>query len=210
MSIKKMMMLAMSLAALVAFVAPAAASAHLEWYESATPEDVTLEGTAELHVVGELSTSLPSGLVNEPCPVTFLGTASNTGPEGAAHGVLTEGNVNGGGECETNLTPLGCNIESVSLNFGANGWTLTTATPDHVIIDNATFANHYSAGCEAFGIPRFVPASGSVEGTLTNHAGPNGEDCISFEEAGGLAVEGGGPAVTLDGEVCITLPLTLH
>src|SRR4051812_4393942 len=125
MSIKKMMMLAMSLAALVAFAAPAAASAHLEWYESASPEDVTLEGNAELHIVGELETSVPStGLVNELCPVTFAGTASNTGSGGAAHGVISEGSVNGGNGCATNLSFAGCNITSVGLNFGANGWTL--------------------------------------------------------------------------------------
>jgi hypothetical protein len=209
MSIKKMMMLAMSLAALVAFAAPAAASAHLQWYESGEP-DVLLGGEAELHVVGELSTSVPEkGLVNELCPVTFTGTASNTGPEGAAHGLLTSGNVNHEEECKTNLSFAGCNISKATLNF-TNGWTLTTATPDHVIIDNATFTNFYSEACKAFGVPPIVPASGSVEGTLTNGAGPNGEDCISFEESTGLAIEGGGPAVTLDGEVCITLPLTLH
>jgi len=212
MSIKKMMMLAMSLAALVAFAAPAAASAHLEWYESATPEDVTLEGEAELHIVGALETSVPStGLVNVSCPVTFSGTASNSGPEGAAHGAITEGSVNEGGECATNLSFAGCNITKVSLNFGEKGWTLTSATPDHVIIDDATFVNHYNSVCQnVFGLPSTVPATGTVEGTLTNNAGPNGEDCVSFEEAGGLAVEGGGPAVILDGEVCITLPLTLH
>jgi len=203
---------AMSLAALVAFAAPAAASAHLQWYESGEP-DVLLEGEAELHVSGELSTSVPStGLVNELCPVTFTGTASNTGTEGAAHGLLTGGNVNEGGECQTNLSGLGCNISKASLSFGT-GWTLTTATPDHVTIDNATFTNFYNKKCQELGIPAVVPAKGSVEGTLTNNVGPEGEDCISFEEAGGLNVEtlsGPGPAVTLDGQVCISAPLTLH
>jgi hypothetical protein len=209
MTIKKMMLFASALAALVAFAAPAAASAHLQWYTD--PGNVLLEGEEELHVVGELSTSVPaSGLVNELCPVTFTGTASNTGPEGAAHGVLNGGNVNEGEECATNVSFAGCNVEEATLNFGTSGWTLTTSTPDHVTIDNATFTNFYTAGCAAFKIPHVVPASGSVEGTLTNNAGPNGEDCISFEESTGLAVEGGGPAVTLDGEVCITLPLTLH
>jgi len=206
----KKMILTSALAALVAFAAPAAASAHLGWYESASPEDVTLEGNAELHLVGELATSTPTGFVEELCPVTFSGVASNTGPEGAAHGVLTGGNINGGGGCETNLSPFGCNVEEVSLNFGANGWTLTTATPDHVTIDNITLTNHWSAACQAFGFPPTVSTTGSIEGTLTNNAGPNGEDCVSFEEAEGLAVEGGGPAVTVDGELCISLPLTLH
>jgi hypothetical protein len=207
--LKKMMLISM-VAVLAAFAAPAAASAHLEWYESASPEDATLEGNAELHLVGELATSTPTGFVETLCPVTFAGVGSNSGPEGAAHGVLTGGNINGGGGCETNLSPFGCNVEEVSLNFGANGWTLTTSTPDHVALDNITITKHYNAGCEAFGLPRFIPTAGSLEGTLTNNAGPNGEDCVSFEEAEGLAVEGGGPAVTVDGELCISLPLTLH
>jgi len=210
MTSKKMFLLASGLAALVAFAAPAAASAHLQWYTD--PGDVLLEGEEELHVVGNLSTSVPgTGLEIKSCPVTFRGTASNSGPGGAAHGVLTSGSFSG--PCETNLSAFGCNAESVSFNFGANGWTLTTETPDHVKIDNLTFTNHYTAPCQAFGIPPAVSTAGSVEGTLTEEPNANGEDCIFFEEAGGIAVEteeGPGPAVTLDGEVCITQPLTLH
>jgi hypothetical protein len=210
MNMLKKMMLTSALAVLVAFAAPAAASAHLQWYESGEP-DVLLEGEAELHLAGELGTSIPSmGFIEELCPVTFTATASNTGTEGAAHGALTGGNINEGGECATNLSSFGCNVEAVSLNFGTSAWTLTTATPDHVAIDNITITKHYSAGCQAFGFPSAVPTAGSLEGTLTNNAGPNGEDCISFEEAEGLAIEGGGPAVTVDGELCVTLPLTLH
>lgn len=210
MTIKKMMLLASALAALVAFAAPAAASAHLQWYTD--PGDTLLSGTADLHIVGNLSTSVPeTGLENKSCPVTFTGTASNSGPGGAAHGVIESGSVSG--PCETNLSAFGCNVESVTLNFGANGWTVTTETPDHVIIDNVTFTNHYSEACGAFEIPPAVPAAGSVEGTLTPEPNANNEDCVVFEEAGGMAVEtlsGPGPAVTLDGEVCITQPLTLH
>src|SRR4051812_10263272 len=151
--LKKMMMIS-ALAALVAFAAPAAASAHLQWYESGSP-DVLLEGEAELHLVGELSTSIPStGFVEELCPVTFSAVGSNTGAEGAAHGALTGGSINGGGECETNLSGFGCNITEVSLNFGANGWTLTSATPDQVTIDNLTFVTHNNSVCQStFGIP---------------------------------------------------------
>jgi len=209
MTIKKMTLLVSALAALVAFAAPAAASAHLQWYTD--PGNTLLSGSHELHLAGELSTSIPeTGFVEESCPVTFKGTASNSGTEEAAAGVINEGSVNGGGECATNLSGLGCNVNQVGLNFGANGWTLTTATPDHVAIDSITFTQHYSARCQELGIPAEVPTAGSVEGTLTNNVGPNGEDCVSFEEAGGLAVEGGGPAVTLDGELCIALPLTLQ
>jgi hypothetical protein len=163
-----------------------------------------------LHLAGELSTSIPeTGFVEESCPVTFKATASNSGPEGAAAGVINEGNINGGGECATNLSGFGCNVSDVGLSFG-EGWTLTTATPDHVAIDGITFTQHNNARCQELGIPAEVPTAGSVEGTLTSNVGPNGEDCVSFEEAGGLAIEGGGPAVTLDGELCIALPLTLH
>jgi len=210
MNMLKKMMLASVLAALVAFAAPAAASAHLQWYESGFP-DLLLEGETELHLVGALATSIPSTeFIEELCPVTFSAVASNSGSEGEARGVITAGKFNGGGECATNLSFAGCNLTEVGVNFGEIAWTLTTVTPDQVAVHYLTFIRHYSAACQIFGIPSRLPTAGSLKGTLTSNAGPEGEDCISFEEAEGLAVEGGGPVVTVDGELCISLPLTLH
>ena len=207
MSIKKMVLLASALAALVAFAAPAAASAHLEWYVSAEPEDVTLTSPAEAHFVGELQTSVPaSGLVNEFCPVTFAGAASNNA--NGAHAFITEGSVET--PCPTNLSAFGCEVEEVTFNFGENGWTLTTTTPDIVEIHEVTFTNVYTPPCANFGVPHEVSAKGTVTGTLTNEVGPKGEDCVDFNEEGGLKLEANGANVRLEGQVCLTLPLTLN
>lgn len=211
MSIKKMMLLASALAALVAFAAPAAASAHLEWYESGTP-DVTLEGTATAHFVGNLQTSVPSGLVNESCPVTFVGKASNNA--NGAHAFIEEGNVST--PCPTNLSAFGCEVAQVKFpaleeEGGGGSWTLTTTTPDIVQIHEVTFTNVYTEACAAFGIEHEVSAEGTVTGTLTNEAGPNKEDCVDFNETGGLKTETVPPEeVTIEGRVCLTLPLTLN
>ena len=204
MSIKKMMLLASALSAIVAFAAPAAASAHLEWYTD--PGNVTLTGTAQAHFVGELQTSVPaSGLVNEFCPVTFAGSASNNA--NGAHAFITEGSVET--PCPTNLSAFGCEVEEVTFNLGENGWTLTTTTPDIVQIHEVTFTNVNTAPCAAFGLPHEVSTAGTISGTLTAEAGPEGEDCVDFNEEGGLKLEANNVNVRLEGQLCLALPLTL-
>jgi hypothetical protein len=207
MSFKKMMLLASALAALVAFAAPAAASAHLEWYVTETPEDVTLTGEQALHVEGELLTSVgapaPFGVNQGPCQFTFTGTAFN-GAEGAEAEIETGSST----VSPTNPCPSGfgaaCSIENVG--FGGFPWHVSTETPDTVIIEEAEYTNTYSPGCTA--LPHEVTASGSLEGELTTVRNANGEDCINFVNAGPLFAST--TPLYVNGEVCITQPLTLY
>jgi hypothetical protein len=165
MTFKKIMLLASMAMAAVAFAAPAAQAEAPQW----THEGVAIEGEEELHIVGELSSQIAgSNFVTGPCEITFVGTASNSGPGGAAHGVITGGTIQH--ECQTNVE--GCTITPTLLNFP---WTVTGTTvtgQQGVAIDNATFLNHYIGTCP---VPvTTIAASGTATGIVE-------EGCLSFE-----------------------------
>jgi hypothetical protein len=205
MSIKKMLLLLSALAAFVAFAAPAAAQAESAWTSNGVliggpEEQTTVEGTG----------TLQTQAVGSP----LVSTA-----EVHVHGFLWNGGVHGEGVIDefvitpgtTNLP--GCSFNGTNSTKGGNEgreeeWpiTLTTENPETgthgVDISNVTFANDYSEFCQkTYGLPARVPASGTVSGDYNNATG-----CIEFIQAGSLAVEGGGPAITLNGQVCLEDP----
>lgn len=212
--LKRMILLASALAALVAFVAPAAASAAApEWYTD--PGDVTLaEGEEEaIHIVGELTST--AGFESGPCAVTFTGVAENE--NGMAGGAITAGNIKNTESCNTSLP--GCTfIGHVNLN-GTNSWPITgveiTGEPG-IEIREATFTNTYSEFCQTtYGVPAEVSATGTATGIVTTELNQNGESCVTFDNhPDDMVVEVGGvhttTAVDIDGEVCVTAPVTLH
>lgn len=212
MSFKRMILLASALGALVAFVAPAAASAAApEWYTD--PGNVTLAGNEAVHIKGELTST--AGFGSGPCAVTFTGTAKNEA--GMAGGSITAGNINNTESCNTSLP--GCTfIGHVNLG-GGNSWAVTgievTGEPG-IEIQNATFTNTYSSFCQTtYGVPAEVSATGKATGIVTPELNENNESCVTFDNhADDMVVEVGGvhttTAVDIDGEVCVTAPVTLR
>jgi hypothetical protein len=195
---KKMLLLAVSAMALVAFAAPAAAQANApEWLTGG----VSIAGEDEIHVEGELSSLSSTGLTTGPCNVTLTGTAKNE--NGMAAGSITGGTVSK--PCTTNKA--GCEATDVTLNIGA-GWAITGATVtgvEGVEIIGASFTNHYNSA-SACGLPvASVTASGTVTGIVTE-----GGECISLENhKDDMSAFGGLVTVDLEGVVCGTNGLTL-
>jgi hypothetical protein len=195
MTMKKMLLLASMALAAIAFAAPAAAQANLQWYVE-SPEEV-LEGEAEFSATGVITNEALGGVFSTgPAAVDFSGVLYNE--EGKGHGTITQGTITGT-NIPTNLGPT-CVVTAATIASGID-WTITTSTTDpEITIDNATFLNHYSSGCAAFGVPSTVSAQGDVTGTVKN--GVN-KACIVLNKSGDMKNEVTAGTVTLTGEVCI-------
>jgi hypothetical protein len=215
MTIKKMLMLVGAAMALVAFSAPAAQAEVPEWWIHTEAGEETLQGQEELHIAGNLSwtVKLPNGFnfQSGPCKVTFLGTAENV--NGMAGGSVGAAGTTISNPCPTNLP--GCGVEEVTtagFPWSITGINVTGETG--IEIATPTITNHYSAGCQALGLPKSFSVDGVATGILTEELNENGESCVTFDEhQDHLFVEVGGVTTTtpvdLDGEVCVTHPLTL-
>jgi hypothetical protein len=194
MTMKKMLLLASMALAAIAFAAPAAAQANLQWYTE-SPEEV-LEGEAEFSATGSITNEwLGGAFTTGPAAVDFSGNLYNE--EGKGHGTITSGTITTA-NIPTNLGPT---CVATSGTIGSVDWTITTSTTDpEITIDNATFLNHYSPGCAAFGVPSTVSAQGDVTGTVKN--GVN-KACIVLNKSGDMKNEITGSSFPLTGEVCI-------
>ena len=207
--LKKMMLLAMALGALVAFAVPAAASASTwDTFEEPVGES-TAEGD-EVHFSGTLS-STKSGL-KISCDATANTVLWNDPEQGAVgeatlsllnHHEETVGctvavNVGGGTYADIN----GCHVTPSS---SGENWTITTSG-DTVAIEGANFVNQFS-GCTSIGIPdgAKAEASGTATGTVTTKAGFEGRECIVFNESGDME-DASHVAVLIDGYLCPTEP----
>jgi hypothetical protein len=194
--IKKMMLLAMAVGALLAFGAPATASAGT-WDTNGIP--LGNEASADsVHFTGTLS-STKSGL-KISCDATVIVDLWNTG--GVGHGRVTSlaltsdptptsgctVGVNVGGGTYVDVTE--CHV-----NAAAKGlvWTFTTSG-NHVTIDSANFTNKFSgAGCQQhLGIPNNTEVS-----DFGNATGVVESECIVFNNSGTFV---GGS--TIDGLLC--------
>jgi hypothetical protein len=174
--LKKMMLLATAIAAIAAFVAPAAAQASLDWDSTGT-----IEGSGKL---GSLSTT---GLESGPASVEFAGQVE----EGSSTGSITEFNING--PFSTNVTS--CTAEG-TVNEATLPWEVHLETTDTMTITNVTFINHYTgAGCAPAGVPSTVRVEGDVTLTLT---GSNSADVDSKSDFEDLCVEGTNCGVRVD------------
>lgn len=213
MSIKKLVLLASALAAMVAFAVPAVSSATVpQWYDHNTGSEPLEEGEERpLHIEGSLSSKTIAGPTSGPCNVTFTGVAENVA--GMAAGRVTNGNINGTAACAVPAIP-GCTFEG-HVNF-AKPWPITGVSVTNqtgIEIKEATFTNTYNAVCQAAGLPATVNASGTATGILTANS-VNGESCATFNgHKDDMFVEvGGNPTATevdIGGNVCVTKPLTL-
>ena len=193
MTIKKMLLLAASAMALVAFAAPAVASAD-QWYTD--PGNVTVtEDHFWLH--GHLNATVPALGAELTCDITAHITINNGGghanveidevvldaPAAGCHGVF--GGV------------LTCEITAGVAGAGevhVNGTSLE--------VTNAFFLNELE-GCAA---TEEAGASGTLTGTFNNAT-----SCVDFANSGDMTVPGLGAAVFVDGSLCDeTGTLTLH
>lgn len=188
---KRVLLLAVSVMALVAFSVPAAAQANApEWLT----EGVAITEPEELHIVGELGSLSSTGLTNGPCEVTLEGVAENT--NGMAGGNIEGGAVNT--PCPTNKA--NCEVSSFTLNIGA-GWNVTGATVtggEGFEIKNASYTKHFNSAANC-GLPiTSVTATGTITGTIE-------EGCLSFEgHKDEMNAFGGLVKVDLEGTFCDT------
>jgi len=197
----KMMLLAMAVGALVAFAAPATASAST-W----DTEGVPIVGEDEVHFTGTLSST--KGGLKISCNATANVDVWNDETLGA-HGEVTSLTLSpdpeGTDGCTVAvLTVAGyvdltnCHVAGTAENLP--GWTVTT-NGNHLTIDSAAFVNRFTgAGClQHLGIPEGfeVTDTGNAEGEVVG-------GCIVFSNAGPF-VNGS----RIDGQLCATGDLTL-
>jgi len=207
MTFKKMLLLLGAVAVLTAFVVPAAAQASPLWFkhvgegEEQVEETATEEAAEALHVEGPLTFTTAGGLATGPCNTTLSGGAVNVNKMAA--GAFEKGEIKG--ECPTNLP--GCKAQSATAQNLPWGLTATTVGGVTVIdITEVTFQFHYSTLCTTtYGIPATLAIAGTITGGLEEAT-----QCIEFKKAGDLVIEGKTEKVSLDGELCIAEPLTMH
>jgi hypothetical protein len=193
--IKKMMLLAVSVGALVAFAVPATASANLQWHTSnggvTTPVG---DSTAKdrVHFEGVL-TATPGGAagpVETTCGVTAVVDVWN------ANGVPTGSVIS-----VTLLAPAaGCHLVvkangfTCSITSGtAFGGAVSADTEGNISIAGAGFTNKLE-GCP---VTKETGAAGTLTGVYNNET-----SCIDFEESGDLFA--GATPVLIDGSLCET------
>jgi hypothetical protein len=210
--LKKMMLLAMAVGALIALAGPATASAspELEWETGETTIGSTTASGDEVHFTGTLTST--KGALKISCEATANVRLWND-PTLGAHGevnslTLTSDPVGTAGCTVAVNTGSGyvdvanCHVDASTKGYP---WTVTTSVSGanhHVTIDNAQFTNKFTgAGCATIGIPNNTEVSDS--GNATGVATSNG-DCINFSNAGTFV---GGS--TIDGELCATGDLRL-
>lgn len=205
--IKKMMLLAMAVGALVAFAAPSMASAE-EWATNGTPLGGTTNTGDPIHFTGTLSST--KGAAKISCNATANATLWNAGGKGTGEATLT-----------LSEDPVGTGGCTVAVNFGggyvditnchveprANGvnWTVTTKGETEVDIDNVSFTNTFrGTGCINIGIPSGteITDTGVAEGAF--EINEEGEACLAFSNGGTFA---GGSKI--DGSVCTAGALEL-
>jgi hypothetical protein len=172
--LKKMMLLAMAVGALIAFAAPAAAQAQLT-FNNATEE---FEGVLEFH------RPAPPITGTFACNVTVVVTSTGgTDAEVTEFAPTTE-------ECEGTGLFAGCELVGDASNVP---FTATANTEDIVVTKpggDITIANVYS-GC-AFGIPGSHLEFGEVtaEASLTGNGGIEALTISGISTAGGVTASG--------------------
>jgi hypothetical protein len=192
MTLKKMLLLASAVMALVAFAAPAAASAD-QWHTD--PGNVLVGGAAEpdhVTLTGNLKAT-QGGISLGSCATTL--TAELWNESGVATGEAVSFTFATGPGCvvkagETTI----CNIENIEAGVGhinTNGTAID--------IENVFFLQHFSEGCA-------IGEEGGAFGTLTGTWEVGGH-CIVFSNSGDLQNERG--PVTMDGVLC-NAALTLN
>ena len=195
--LKKMMLLAMSVGALVAFAAPASASAADVWTDWNGAEHATLEEgqTAEQAFEGVLSFSAnsPLGVSTFSCNVTVLVEA-----EGPAGGQITKFAPTTG-SCSGNKIFTGCELVGDSNN---GPWNIDVSTTPATVTKsggNVTISNTYS-NC-AFGLTGSHLEFTSVSVTPTL----NGEGTITSLAISGTSTSGAVASGSVEPEEGLTL-----
>jgi hypothetical protein len=184
MTIKKMLVLAASAMALVAFAAPAAASAD-SWSE-----------TGMFHLAGHLNFTIPAQGANYTCDVTATVNLFNNEETNEAEGEVESATGAGGTE--------GCHgiFGGGALTCGISNMFLTGA---HISVD-ATTGVHV----EEFSLFYILPGCVASEeagwaGDLTGQFS-NADHCIHYENSGDLVtvIEGNVVPVFVDRKLCPT------
>ncbi|HEV7769987.1 MAG TPA: hypothetical protein VGO66_04915 [Solirubrobacterales bacterium] len=193
--IRKMMLLTGMALALVAFAAPAVASAEL-WYSQETEEPLPEETESEVGAYtakGMLTLTL--GGLTTPCEVELAGFLWNDETVGTGS-VLSLTLLK---ECQTNI--MACKVEKLTApGLPENPWKLKITALNKVDVSNITMQYHYTAGCEPFiGKPNLTTSvAGTAKSTFNNNF-----SALEWNEAGELKQESNGAAVKLDGELKI-------
>jgi hypothetical protein len=184
MTIKKMLVLAASAMALVAFAAPAAASAD-SWN---TP--------AMYHLTGHLNATVPAAEAEFTCDVTATVNLFNNEVTEQAEGEVESATGAGGTEgCHGVFSggALTCGISEVFLTGGH----ITTDATTGVHVEEASFRD-ILPGCVA---TEEAGAAGDLTGQFSNK-----DHCIHYENSGDLLtiIKGNVVEVFVDGKLCPT------
>jgi hypothetical protein len=184
MTIKKMLVLAASAMALVAFAAPAAASAD-SWSE-----------TGMFHLTGHLNATVPAIGAEFTCDVTATVNLFNNEETNEAEGEVESATGAGGTEgCHGIFGggALTCGISNVFLTGGHISVDATTG----VHVAEASFFD-ILPGCVA---TEEAGAAGDLTGQFSN-----ADHCIHYENSGDLVtvIEGNVVPVFVDGKLCPT------
>jgi len=195
--LKKITLLAMAIAALVAFAAPSMASADF-WYT----DDVQLGGFEErdnVHFTGTLTST--KGPLKISCNATSNVTLWNTDETGTGEVDsldLTEDPIGTGG-CTvgvligpgTYADVTGCHVTATTKEFP---WHITVLANTVIDIEEANFTNEFNGCGPALKIPNGTKIE--ARGTVTGQS--DGGNCITFNNSGDI------PETGIDGSLCTT------
>lgn len=199
---KKLMLLAMAVGALVAFAVPAMASAD-KWVTDETGGGsigTTTETADEVEFTGALS-STSGPVTSGPCEVHALVDVWNVnGTDATAE--VTDFTITT--RCPVTsplpIIPPGCELAEASSE--GVPWHVDIDDETNVTITGANFTNVYDPLCTP-PLPETATAEGDATGEFVNRTtGGTTEGCIVFNNAGDLVTVPGGTPVTINGEVC--------
>jgi hypothetical protein len=195
MTIKRMLFLFGAALATFALAAPAAETEGLFWYDDDGGFAPSVENKKPVEPGGEISFLVgepPGQVIVGPCKVKFKGVVYNGSEMG--EGEVTQ-KLEGGGACATNLP--GCSLEEAT--YGNFPWSVTLDENGEIAITGIEVENHFSKGCEKFGVPLTSTTEGTATGLFSSYIKEGDVPAtLNFKESGDLIAAGIGP-VDLNG-----------
>ena len=198
--LKKMMLLAMAVGALVAFAAPAAQAD--EWYTGEETIGTTTQTGDAVEFTGLLKFTLGNNTLG-PCLVHAQTILWND--NGNATGEVVGFQITG--PCDVQVHPNAvfptafCSATPTAQVSAEEPWHVNIDGETGVQILGANFTNHFSAGCQSIGFPSTITATATEAGAtaqaVNRVTGEEDELCLVFNESGHF-----NNGVRIDGEVC--------
>jgi hypothetical protein len=188
--------LALAAIAVVAFALPAAADVEGPyWYDHMDDRAPTEADPKKVEPKASLTFTV--GPLTVTCVgLETKGTLWNSEETGMGEAVIEEGT---GISCSTNLA--GCEVEGTPVF----PWTVTATELLFVEVSNIKVENHFSKGCEKYGLSAKTTMSGTATGAFDGLL-----SAIVFDEDGDLKSDPGGLTVKLHGQVKFGTEVTVE